>query len=126
MTDANDCLVTETIELPNPENYTSDCIEDLFYVPNAFSPNDDGENDFFTIHFAADNFISKVKNVKVFSRWGALVFEKNNILPNSSIALWDGFFKGEKMNTGVFVWVMEVELLDGESQLFSGDLTLVK
>ena len=126
VTDANDCLVTETIELPNPENYTSDCIEDLFYVPNAFSPNDDGENDFFTIHFAADNFISKVKNVKVFSRWGALVFEKNNILPNSSITLWDGIFKGEKMNTGVFVWVMEVELLDGDSQLFSGDLTLVK
>jgi gliding motility-associated-like protein len=126
VTDANDCLVTETIELLNPENYTLACIEDLFYVPNAFSPNGDGRNDFFTIHFAADNFISKVKNVKVFSRWGALVFEKNNILPNSSITLWDGIFKGEKMNTGVFVWVMEVELLDGGSQLFSGDLTLVK
>lgn len=126
VTDANDCLVTETIELPYPENYTADCIEDLFYVPNAFSPNDDGENDFFTIHFAANNFISKIKNVKIFNRWGALIFENNNILPSSNITLWDGIFKGKKMNTGVFVWVMEVELLDGESQLFSGDLSLIK
>lgn len=126
VTDANDCLVTETIELPNPENYTSECIQDLFYVPNAFSPNDDGKNDFFTIHFAPDNFISNVKNVKIFNRWGALVFENNNILPSSNITLWDGIFKGEKMNSGVFIWMIEVELLDGGSQLFSGDLSLIK
>lgn len=126
VTDANDCLVTETIELPSPVDYTPDCIEDLFYVPNAFSPNDDGENDFFTIHFVANNFITNVKSVKIFNRWGAIVFENNNILPNSSVTLWDGVFKGEKMNSGVFVWMMEMELLDGGSQLFSGDLNIVK
>jgi gliding motility-associated-like protein len=107
-------------------DYTPDCIEDLFYVPNAFSPNDDGGNDFFTIHFVANNFITNVKSVKIFNRWGALVFENNNILPNSSVTLWDGVFKGEKMNSGVFVWMMEMELLDGGSQLFSGDLNIVK
>jgi len=126
ITDANDCLVTEIIELLNPENYTSACIKDLFYVPNAFSPNDDGKNDIFTIHFATDNFITNVKNVKIFNRWGALVFAKNNISPNSTIDLWDGVFKSKKMNVGVFIWVMEVELLDGRSELFSGDLSLIK
>ncbi|MFK8010016.1 MAG: choice-of-anchor L domain-containing protein [Saprospiraceae bacterium] len=126
LTDANDCLISETIELLNPESYNPDCINNLFYVPNAFSPNDDGENDLFTIYFAENNFITNVKKVSVFSRWGDLILEKNNILTNPSIDIWDGKFKGKKMNVGIFVWMMEVELLDGTSQIFSGDLTLVK
>ena len=62
----------------------------------------------------------------VFDRWGALMINLSDLLPASSIPVWDGFYKGKKMNIGVYVWVMELELANGETRTFSGDVSLIE
>ncbi len=94
------------------------------YVPNAFSPNNDGVNDAFTV-FAGVN-VAEIKNFKVFSRWGELVFERSQFLPNDLSLGWDGTFRGQKVQRGVFVWRAEIAYIDGAVFSLSGDVVLVE
>lgn len=95
------------------------------WAPNAFSPNtEDGRNDRFLI-FAADNTVKQINTMQVFDRWGNVVFERRGIQPNDAKAGWDGYFRGKLVNSGVFVWWAEVELLDGNKVLMKGDVTVV-
>jgi len=94
------------------------------FIPNAFSPNGDGNNDFFTLY--GGPAIRRVRKMQVFNRWGGLVFDGENIPLNSESAGWDGTFRGEKLNSGVFVYAIEVEFVDDEVRLFRGDVTLVR
>ncbi len=96
-------------------------IRDVF-IPNAFSPNADGINDYFFIY--PGKSISLIRTLKVYNRWGALMYAGTN-LTDSELEGWDGYFKGELMNIGVYVWTAEVVYLDGEIQTLSGDITLV-
>ncbi len=96
------------------------------YIPNAFSPyNEDGINDRFFI-FAKEGLINEVLDFKIFTRWGELVFEKENFPPNDPFYGWDGFNRGEMMNPGVFVYWTEIELFDGTVIILKGDLTLMR
>ncbi len=95
------------------------------FIPNAFSPNDDGYNDYFTI-FANEQQIKNIASFKVFDRWGELKFDADNFKANDASRGWDGTFKGEKVNAGVFIYAVEIEFIDGEVQLFTGDVTLLK
>lgn len=104
------CLASDTI------TFSSGCLADL-YVPNAFSPNGDGNNDiFFAYGLDVVDF-----NLKVFDRWGASLFESNDIAIG-----WDGLFKGKLKSEGVYVWVIEASFLNGESIIKKGDVTLLK
>jgi gliding motility-associated-like protein len=63
---------------------------DLLYIPNVFSPNDDGVNDVFEIHFP-DNYTLSVQRFEVFDRWGNRIYKIANIESESNfIPLWDG------------------------------------
>ncbi len=95
------------------------------YVPNVFSPNDDGFNDFFTL-FADDSQVVRIRRLAIFDRWGNQVFERQNFQPGIATQGWDGRFRGELMDPAVFVYYAEVELIDGRIELFSGDVTLVR
>ena len=66
------------------------------FIPSAFSPNDDGINDIFEPFF---NNPTEYE-LQVFDRWGNQLFNKNEG--------WDGRFDGKKMNTGVYLWVLEI------------------
>ncbi|HOY04622.1 MAG TPA: gliding motility-associated C-terminal domain-containing protein [Saprospiraceae bacterium] len=98
-------------------------VRDVF-VPNAFSPNDDGKGDHFTVF--AGKAVRQVKYLRVFSRWGELVFEGSDFPPNEAAYGWNGTFRGKEMDTAVFAWYAEVEFLDGEVVRMEGDLTLVR
>ena len=54
-----------------------------------------------------------------------MLWEGKDFLPNGTIG-WDGTFHDEPMSPGVFVWLCEIELIDGSHEVLSGDLTLVK
>ncbi len=95
------------------------------YVPNAFSPNGDGNNDLFMI-FAGPNQVEKVRNFLVFNRWGETVFEYHNFDPNNPAYGWDGTFRGQPLNPAVFAWYAEIEFKDGRVELFEGDVQLVR
>lgn len=95
------------------------------YAPNVFSPNDDGFNDIFML-FAAEGNVRSIRSMSVYSRWGEQVFSATNIQPNDPYVGWDGRFRGERLDPAVFIWMAEVELLDGHIELFRGDVTLVR
>ena len=95
------------------------------YGPNIFSPDDDGQNDVFTI-FGDPITVRSIRSLRVFSRWGEEIFEQTNLTPGDESMGWNGTFKGSKMNPGVFVWQALVEFADGEEVIFTGDVTLIR
>ncbi|MEO1437881.1 MAG: gliding motility-associated C-terminal domain-containing protein, partial [Bacteroidota bacterium] len=76
------------------------------YIPNAFTPNDDGRNDVFMIF--SDAGVQRVDQFSVFNRWGELVYQANDFLPNDPGFGWDGTFKGQQLDPSVFVYFAEI------------------
>jgi hypothetical protein len=96
------------------------------YVPNVIWPEDpDGDNSTFMI-FARDASIALIKKLQIFDRWGSLMFEHKDFRPNDESSGWKGDYRGVPVNPAVFVWWMEVELVDGRSLLLKGDVTVVR
>ena len=94
------------------------------YIPNAFSPNLDGLNDHFMI-FGGPGIV-EVKNFRVFSRNGMLVHEAAEFQPETVENGWDGTFKGEPMNAGIYVYMAEITFVDGQTEVFKGDVVLIR
>jgi gliding motility-associated-like protein len=94
------------------------------YFPNVFSPDDDGQNDYF--HPFTDASVRIIRYMSVFDRWGEKVFHRENMEPNDPSDGWDGYFRGETMNNAVFVWVAEVEFIDGQIRTYKGDVTIIR
>jgi len=94
------------------------------FIPNVFSPNNDGQNDRFLI-FADDEAV-RVKSFYVFNRWGEPMFELFGFPPNNPTYGWDGTHRGELMNGGVYVYTAEIEFVDGVTELFKGDVLLMR
>ncbi len=94
------------------------------YIPNVFSPNDDGNNEIFHV-FAKDNTIDIINSLQIYTRWGELVFEVYDFPPNDPQFGWDGYHRGELVNSGVFVYWTEVELINGEKIILKGDVTVI-
>ncbi|MCB0518741.1 MAG: gliding motility-associated C-terminal domain-containing protein [Saprospiraceae bacterium] len=95
------------------------------YVPNAFSPNDDLNNDVFMI-FSKKDHVKNIKSFLVFDRWGESVFQYYNFQPNDPAYGWDGRYRGEPLDPAVFVWFAEIEFVDGTTELYEGDVVLMK
>jgi gliding motility-associated-like protein len=94
------------------------------YIPNVFSPNNDGINDWVTVF--ADHRVKKVVYLEIFDRWGNQVFVANNFPPNDPTFGWNGTFKNKPMNPAVFAYVAKVELINGVQIPFKGDITLLR
>ncbi|MCP4122818.1 MAG: hypothetical protein GY751_13790, partial [Bacteroidetes bacterium] len=94
------------------------------YIPNAFSPDGDGQNDYFMI-FAGQQ-VKKINSFLVFNRWGEPVFQYYNFQPNNPAYGWNGRYRGQIMNPAVFAYYAEIEFIDGEIRLYEGDVTLVR
>lgn len=94
------------------------------FVPNAFSPNDDGVNDHLAVFGGKE--VLKIRTFRVFSRWGELIFEGRDFEPNVPSAGWDGRFKGRPMGQGLYAWVAEIEFIDGVVAVYEGEVTLLR
>jgi len=92
------------------------------FVPNAFSPNDDSVNDFLKLYTATS---VEVTYFRIFDRWGELVYEEKNTSTDMMLG-WDGKLDGKQMGTGVFVYIAEVVLADGEILLLKGDFLILR
>ncbi len=93
------------------------------FVPNTFSPNNDGINDRF---FARGNGQFYIRSFRIFNRFGQMVFEKNNTMANNPADGWDGTFKGQTLSPDVYVYVME--FLCDQNNIFTmkGNVTLLR
>ena len=67
-----------------------------------------------------------MKNLQVLDRWGALVFSKSTINHYDPSEFWDGRVRGKFAASGVYIWQVEIELVDGTTQLLSGEVNLLR
>jgi gliding motility-associated-like protein len=94
------------------------------YVPNSFSPNGDKTNDVLMVY--TDQSVEKIMTFQIFNRWGNRIYEKYNFQPNDETAGWDGFFNGQLVQPDVVVYFIEVMFKDGKTEIFQGDVTVMK
>jgi gliding motility-associated-like protein len=87
-------------------------------IPNAFTPNGDGNNDFFKVLAAG---YKQLKTFKIFNRWGELLFSTRNFREG-----WDGRFKGRDCEVGTYFWVITATDLSGKEQMIKGDVSLLR
>ena len=87
------------------------------YVPNIFSPNEDGNNDIYLVRGKGIDLF----HLSIYNRWGQLVFESNDIEQG-----WDGTKDGGVLNQGVFVYKLNVTFRDGDEFKQTGNITLIR
>lgn len=93
----------------------------VFYVPNAFTPDGDEFNNLFRPVFTS-GFDAQDFNLKIFNRWGELLFESKD--PNGA---WDGTFKGELVKEGSYTWLIEFKMLTtDERKIVHGHVSLLR
>lgn len=116
VTDVNGCTdvdsVTVFLELP--------CVLESLstLLPNAFSPNDDSNNDEYCV---PTNACLVTFNLQLYDRWGEKVFESDNFSD-----CWDGTFKGKALNTDVFAYYFTAVLSDGSAFSQKGNISLLR
>jgi gliding motility-associated-like protein len=64
--------------------------------------------------------------MQIFDRWGEQVFQKTNFPLNDAASGWDGTFRGQELNSNVFTYRIDIQLIDGRVKRFSGDVTLLR
>jgi gliding motility-associated-like protein len=95
------------------------------YVPNAFSPNEDGNNEVLTVN--TSDSVREIKSFSVFNRWGNKVFQAQNFLPNEADKNgWNGTAGGKPLNPDVYVYVVEFMTKTGVLLVQKGDVTLMR
>lgn len=108
---ANGCIAFDTLTV-----YVNE--EARVFVPTVFSPNEDGINDLLYVN--TGNEVAKIINFRIYDRWGSLLFEENDFLPNDPNMGFDGRHRGRVLNTSVLIWQVQVELTDGRREWFQG------
>lgn len=95
------------------------------FVPSIFTPNGDVAND--QLQISVGSFVDNIKTFQIYDRWGTKVYELNNFLPAQSGSMyWDGRFEGQNCQSGVYVYYMEVEMIDGIKEIVKGDIALTR
>ncbi len=89
-----------------------------YYIPNAFSPNGDGQNDLFR---AIPVGIVSTDWFRIFNRFGEMVFQTNQWLKG-----WDGTYKGKKQPAGAYIWIIKGLDRNGKTVEMKGTVMLVQ
>jgi gliding motility-associated-like protein len=108
----NECQTTDSITIKKS------CFLD---IPNAFSPNSDGINNYFMPLKELSDGINQY-SLKIYNRWGEIVFATTNV---NSLG-WDGKFGGKAQPLGVFIYQIEVSFNNGGFEKYTGNLTLIR
>ena len=117
VTDANGCTGEDFIMIRTRK------VKEIF-VANAFTPNNDGNND--VLYVQGNPYVAKVKIFRIFDRWGELIYERTDVNPNDETVGWDGTYKGQAMNSNSFVWFAEIEYADGDVRVYQGSTILIR
>ncbi|HKK76020.1 MAG TPA: gliding motility-associated C-terminal domain-containing protein [Saprospiraceae bacterium] len=95
------------------------------YFPTAFSPNGDGTNDDFGVFGGAD--VREVRGLEVYNRYGQLVFRRGPHLPNTQVHNWNGASTtGEELPPGSYIYWAEILFVDGQVEIFKGEVSLLR
>lgn len=113
VTNTNGCTAIDCI------NISVEIICGEFFIPNAFSPNDDGENDQLKAYI--NPLCVKEFSLIIFNRWGQAVFETTDVREG-----WDGTVNDRMSNTGVYVYTCKAQLTSGEEIRRKGNVSLLR
>ncbi|MDB5195638.1 MAG: hypothetical protein JWP88_8 [Flaviaesturariibacter sp.] len=115
--DSNSCTNTGTVQI------IVICKGATVFVPNTFSPNGDGSNDVLYVRGVG---LDRVKSLRIFNRWGEVVFEQRNFPVNNPSNGWNGTYKGSKAQSDVYIYQVEVFCENSEIIRFEGNITLIR
>ncbi len=119
VTDADGCTKVDSLTIRVRQK-----APDL-YVPTAFWPDESGRNDYFTV-FGDPQIFQNMALLRIYDRWGSLVFEKMDLPVNEEKAGWDGRSRGKNCLPGIYTFYAEVRLRDGALLRKVGEVLLVR
>ena len=99
------------------------CNQSQLFLPNSFTPNGDGQNDYF---YPQGDGVTQIKSFIIYNRWGQKMFERNNMTTIGKEQGWDGTYAGEKLNSDTYVYTLEAVCDKGEIVFIKGDITLIR
>ncbi len=108
------CSLTDTVSIGTWEVI---CDEPFVFVPNAFTPNNDGHND---ILYVRGDLLEEI-DFKVYDRWGEKIFETQDLNQG-----WDGTYKGKACEPGVYFYYLQATCSAGVKSLIKGNVTLIR
>ncbi len=117
ITDQNGCVSTSRINLLVNRDIN-------VFMANVFRPGSSGTNNIFMVQGGSQ--INTVLKFLIFDRWGNKVFENVNFPPNDPSQGWDGTYRNQLLNAGVYVYWLDVELTSGEIMTLKGDIALIR
>ncbi len=94
------------------------------YIPNAFSPNNDGINDVFNIYNAGE--VDVIGYFRVFNRVGMKIFDIENVSHEDGISYWKESTNKHNLNPGAYVYILEIIFKDGSVKQYSGDISVIR
>ncbi|MFL9483488.1 PKD domain-containing protein [Chitinophagaceae bacterium LWZ2-11] len=119
VTASNDggCSVTDNI------NIIVVCNGSNLFIPNTFSPNNDGMNDVF---YPRGRGVFTIKSFRIFNRWGQEVYEALNFAANDASKGWNGTFNGKPAPADVYVYIVEIVCDNGVMLPSKGNVSLLR
>lgn len=99
------------------------CDKSQLFIPNTFTPNGDGQNDVF---YPRGTGLDNIKSIRIYNRWGEVVYQREAFALNDQSAGWDGTYKGVVLPPDVFVYIIEAYCDNGEIMTIKGDVTIVR
>jgi gliding motility-associated-like protein len=99
------------------------CVDKNYFIPNTFSPNNDGQNDVF---FPRGSGVDRIQSMRIFNRWGEIVFEKKNFPANSQADGWNGMIRGTPAASDAYIYIIEVICDNGQIIPIKGNVALIR
>lgn len=99
------------------------CMAENYFVPNTFSPNGDGTNDIF---YPRGRGLASVQSMRVYNRWGQMVFSRRNFTANNASMGWDGKIGGSPALPDVYVYILEFVCENSQVVTLKGNVTLIR
>lgn len=99
------------------------CAVDKVFIPDAFTPNRDGKNDVFYI---TGSGVKIVRYLRIYDRWGGLMFQKTMFGIGDVSSGWDGRVNGQPVASGSYVYLAELECSSGERFVRKGTVTVIQ
>jgi CotH kinase protein/Lamin Tail Domain/Chitobiase/beta-hexosaminidase C-terminal domain/CHU_C Type IX secretion signal domain len=114
--DPNGCSVSASLQMKVDKGVR-------LFVPNAIHLGQTGPNAQLSVFVGPE--VLRIPSLQVFDRWGNKIFEQKDLPPNSP-SNWDGTYRGQLVNPGVYVWSCSLETISGETVHMSGDFTIIR
>ncbi|HYD21862.1 MAG TPA: gliding motility-associated C-terminal domain-containing protein [Flavipsychrobacter sp.] len=99
------------------------CAETDVFLPNSFTPNLDGNNDYF---YPQSGITMVIEYMAIYDRWGEKIFEREKFIANEAKEGWDGSYKGRILDPAVYVYYVQFICGNGQKILLKGDIAIVK